>query len=235
MRVLVVDDEPDIHQLLAVKLRLSGRGEVVGTATAMPEGVELARKIQPDVVVTDLVMSPSRDDDTYLAKLRSVAPSAYVVVFTGYVRKAGEPMPSGADAYVVKGGTLDPLLDVIDGSTRPRTAASTPERSPLPGSAQVTLSAAAEQLTVSVAGDLDVSTVNDVLAGVLPAIEGGSRVVHLDLSGVDFIDACGLRVLVDANEHAGRAGVTFALARPSPTARRLLQVAGLHDAFDIDE
>jgi len=52
--ILVVDDEPHITHVLALKLR--GAGYTVETAGDGEEGFELARQIIPDLIITDLQM-----------------------------------------------------------------------------------------------------------------------------------------------------------------------------------
>lgn len=66
MRVLVIDDEPDVLMLCRVNLELAGH-EVVEAGTG-EAGLELARLERPDVVVLD-VMLPARDGFQILGDL----------------------------------------------------------------------------------------------------------------------------------------------------------------------
>jgi DNA-binding response OmpR family regulator len=66
MRVLVIDDEPDVLMLCRVNLDLAGH-EVVEAGTG-EAGLELARGEPPDVVVLD-VMLPARDGLQVLADM----------------------------------------------------------------------------------------------------------------------------------------------------------------------
>ena len=84
MRILVVDDEPDIR--LSTKMLLELHGHVVDTAANGAEAIESAVASAPDVVLLDLVM-PVMDGLTAARKLRElgkgtplliVAVSAYV-------------------------------------------------------------------------------------------------------------------------------------------------------------
>lgn len=68
MRVLVIDDEPDVLMLCRVNLQLAGH-EVVEASNGTV-GLELARKLEPDVVVLD-VMLPKMDGLTVLNELAS--------------------------------------------------------------------------------------------------------------------------------------------------------------------
>jgi DNA-binding NarL/FixJ family response regulator len=111
MRVLLIDDEPDLRELLAIALELDEGFEVVGRASSLAEGVEIAATTQPDVIVTDLVLGSSVPPAELLAELRDAAPSAAVVVFSG--RDVGLTPPVGADAAVLKGGDLAELLEKV--------------------------------------------------------------------------------------------------------------------------
>lgn len=95
---------------------------------------------------------------------------------------------------------------------------------------------AVERLTgsavVRVTGDLDVTTVPD-LRLELNALLDGTTDVTVDLSGVSFLDATGLGVLVGAHRRAGRHGVAFELRDPPHRIRRLLAVTRLDRVLRI--
>ncbi len=114
VRIVVVDDDEDIRQLLTLALPASSGAEVVGSADAAASAAAVVAALQPDIVVTDLVTSLAIEDSAgYLRELRRAAPAAKVVVFSGRVRREEEPLPAGVDAYVVKSGDLDELSDTI--------------------------------------------------------------------------------------------------------------------------
>ena len=108
MRVLLIDDEPDLRELLAITLEMDESFEVVGRASSLAEGAELARATRPDVIVTDLVLGASVPAEVLLGELREAAPDAAVIVFSG--RDVGVTPPGGADAAVMKGGDLADLI-----------------------------------------------------------------------------------------------------------------------------
>jgi DNA-binding response OmpR family regulator len=66
MRVLVIDDEPDVLMLCRVNLQLAGH-EVIEASNGKA-GLELARTLEPEVVVLD-VMLPKMDGLTVLSDL----------------------------------------------------------------------------------------------------------------------------------------------------------------------
>ena len=55
IRVLVIDDDPDALTLLKARLEHTGRFTVI-TATSGPEGLELARELEPELIVCDIYM-----------------------------------------------------------------------------------------------------------------------------------------------------------------------------------
>jgi len=74
-RILVVDDEPHITHVLALKLR--GAGYTVETAGDGEEGFEMARQTVPDLIITDLQM-PYLTGLEMCQKLRSNAETAQI-------------------------------------------------------------------------------------------------------------------------------------------------------------
>ena len=58
--------------------------------------------------------------------------------------------------------------------------------------------------------------------------------VVLDLGRVSFMDAAGIRVLVDAHHRAARMGTTLTVRRPSPAVVRVLTIAGLLDHLHVE-
>lgn len=91
---------------------------------------------------------------------------------------------------------------------------------------------------VSVRGEVDVATA-PIVRGALTEVEArrrglGTPSVVVDLSGVTFIDACGLGVLVGAARSARGAGHALALRDPSPQVLRLLEMTRLLDVFRVE-
>jgi anti-sigma B factor antagonist len=90
-----------------------------------------------------------------------------------------------------------------------------------------------------VRGELDIATaptLRRLLAAAHPRRDLGRDDVSLvvDLSGVTFIDASGLGVLVDSARWLGRDGRTLVLRDPSPWTRRLLDITRVRDLFAIE-
>jgi DNA-binding NarL/FixJ family response regulator len=112
-RVLVVDDEPDIVELLTIWLDDDPRCSHVFRANDLDGALVLAIEKQPDIVVLDFCFG-HRIATEILPPLRAACPDALIVVHTAS-RRAAElsgVREQGADAVVEKGaGTIDDLVD----------------------------------------------------------------------------------------------------------------------------
>jgi two-component system, OmpR family, response regulator len=117
MRVLVVDDEPSLSELLSMALRYEGWE--VRTAADGAAAVRTAREFRPDVVVLD-VMLPDVDGLEVLRRLR--AGSADVPVLFLTARDAVEDrvagLTAGGDDYVTKPFSLEELVARLRGLLR---------------------------------------------------------------------------------------------------------------------
>ncbi|TDC79332.1 response regulator transcription factor [Micromonospora sp. KC606] len=109
VRVLVVDDEPTLTDLLAMALRYEG-WEVRSAGDGMA-AVHAARQFQPDAVVLD-VMLPDLDGFQVLRRLREQAPTVPVLFLTA--RDAVEDrvagLTVGGDDYVTKPFSLEEVI-----------------------------------------------------------------------------------------------------------------------------
>jgi chemotaxis response regulator CheB len=79
MRVVIVDDEPEIVLLERTLLHRDGRFEVVGEGADGTSAVRLARTLQPHVIVLDVLM-PVMDGWEALPLIKRVSPDTQVVV-----------------------------------------------------------------------------------------------------------------------------------------------------------
>jgi anti-anti-sigma factor len=73
-------------------------------------------------------------------------------------------------------------------------------------------------------GEMDIATCPAIRRFLMAAISGGDVQLAVDMSGVTFIDASGIGVLVAAANRARQAGGGLSLLAPSPQVRRLLDV-----------
>jgi CheY-like chemotaxis protein len=114
-RVLVVDDDRVIQQLLEVNLELEGY-EVVATAADGKEALQKIAELKPDLVILDIMM-PKMDGLEVCRRLRADPDLAGIPVILLSARAQDmdirEGLEIGASAYLTK--PFDPveLLDVV--------------------------------------------------------------------------------------------------------------------------
>ena len=110
-RVLVVDDQSSMVDLLRWTLEDDPQFRIIGEASGGREAVALARHFQPDLVLLDLAM-PGVGGLEALPQIRAVAPDAQVVVLSGLepADMADRAREQGAADYLCKGGDPDRFL-----------------------------------------------------------------------------------------------------------------------------
>ncbi|MFI5632622.1 response regulator transcription factor [Streptomyces sp. NPDC051664] len=117
VRVLVVDDEPDVTDVLAGVM--TGEGWQVRTAADGATAIVTARDFHPDAVVLDWML-PDFDGLQILRALRREAPSVCVLFLTA--RDAVEDriagITAGGDDYVTKPYSLEEVLARLRGLLR---------------------------------------------------------------------------------------------------------------------
>jgi CheY-like chemotaxis protein len=100
--VLIIDDEAPIVDLLADIVE--ERGHTAICANTGVAGLELAREVRPDLIISD-VMMPLLDGYALLRALRSepeLADTAVVLVSAGFPRGVQLQIEPPADAYIRK-------------------------------------------------------------------------------------------------------------------------------------
>lgn len=114
MRILVIDDEPDVLLLCRVNLEFEGH-EVLEAADG-EEGYQMALREKPDLVVLD-VMLPQRDGFQVLQRLSDQAATRDipVVMLTAKAQEDDQMRGwlAGASGYVVKPFSPVALTDAV--------------------------------------------------------------------------------------------------------------------------
>jgi two-component system OmpR family response regulator len=117
LRVLVVDDEVNIAELISMALRYEGWQ--VRTAHTGSSAVNAARELGPDAVVLDMML-PDIDGLEVLRRMRTSLPDVPVVFLTA--RDAVEDrvagLTAGGDDYVTKPFSLEELVARLRGLMR---------------------------------------------------------------------------------------------------------------------
>ena len=107
IRILIVDDHAVVRKGLAMVLCLESDLEVVGEAENGRTGLELAKSLQPDIVLVDLVM-PEMDGQEMTLLLRKSHPHIKVIMLTGtdVDDRVYDLVAAGIEGYVLK--NIDP-------------------------------------------------------------------------------------------------------------------------------
>jgi DNA-binding NarL/FixJ family response regulator len=119
VRVLVVDDTPDVLRDLHQLLELSGVVKVVAEARDGAEAVALAATLAPDVVIMDLVM-PGMDgyEATRQIKIHHLARRVVVLSVHAGPEEIEQARRAGADSFIIKGSSYEILLKAILGQDK---------------------------------------------------------------------------------------------------------------------
>ncbi|MCF8712809.1 response regulator, partial [Corynebacterium parakroppenstedtii] len=108
-KVLVVDDEPNIVELLTVSLKF--QNFEVFSANSGNEALRIAREVNPDAYILD-VMMPGMDGFELLGKLRQEGldgPVLYLTAKDGVDQRI-HGLTIGADDYVTKPFSLEEVI-----------------------------------------------------------------------------------------------------------------------------
>ena len=114
IRILIVDDHFVVRQGLAALLTPRNGMQVVGEAASGREAIELARTLQPDVILMDMIM-PEMDGPEATACIKEDNPEARILVLTsfGEGNQIAAAVQAGALGYLLKDSSPDDLLHAI--------------------------------------------------------------------------------------------------------------------------
>ena len=121
LRVLLVDDVPEVRRLVRTALRFRGGFDVVGEASTGVAAVTLVDELEPDLVVLDLGLPDITGRDV-LTQVRELRPATKVVVFSGADAEDRSWYEQRVAGYVLKDADIDYLVDLLESVTRPATS-----------------------------------------------------------------------------------------------------------------
>ena len=103
IRVLLVDDHAVVREGLRNFLALQDGLEIVGEASDGNEAIEQAQRLEPDVILMDLVM-PGLDGIGAMRQLRARSPASRVIVLTSFLEdeRVLPAIQAGAAGYLLK-------------------------------------------------------------------------------------------------------------------------------------
>ncbi|MCC7199296.1 MAG: response regulator transcription factor [Gammaproteobacteria bacterium] len=119
VRIAIVDDHIILRQGLRALLEIETDLEIVGEAGTAADAVELVRRTQPAVVLSDISL-PDKSGLALISDLRALCPSIRILMLTAYssedyIRVA---LNSNADGYVLKDSSRAELLGAIRAISR---------------------------------------------------------------------------------------------------------------------
>lgn len=119
LRVVIADDHRLFAEALEAILTTDERIEVVGQASDGAQAVELARKLEPDVVLMDVSM-PVLDGFAATREIREESEGIRVLMLTGSNSRADvdRSREAGAAGYVTKDRIASELVATIVEVTR---------------------------------------------------------------------------------------------------------------------
>jgi CheY-like chemotaxis protein len=111
-RVLVIDDEPSMLDVVDLLLAHNQEGVQVSRAQDASQALRLARETHPSIIVLDYLL-PNTDAQELAGMLREIVPDASILVFSAALSE----QPYWADAFLTKSkiNELGPLVgDLIE-------------------------------------------------------------------------------------------------------------------------
>jgi len=114
IRVVIADDHRLFAQALEAILSGDDRIEIAGHARDGHEAVELARKLEPDVILMDIAM-PGMDGFQATRVIKKDQPAACILMLTGSNSRSDvdRARKAGAAGYVTKDRIAAELIDAI--------------------------------------------------------------------------------------------------------------------------
>ncbi|EAW37253.1 response regulator [Lyngbya sp. PCC 8106] len=108
-RILLIDDEEDIRELLQMSLEMSSSWEIL-TAESGQEGIEMACTYQPDAIILDVIM-PDMDGPTTFEQLQKnpETQNIPVILLTAKAKADEQPRYTNLGVKAVLSKLINPL------------------------------------------------------------------------------------------------------------------------------
>ena len=102
MKVLIIDDEPDIREIISIAFNLRWPEASVLTAGSGAQGLEITREEKPDIIILDVTL-PDAEGFEVCKQIRALtdAPVVFLTARDSEVDKV-KGLEAGADDYIVK-------------------------------------------------------------------------------------------------------------------------------------
>ncbi len=114
LRVLLSDDHPIVRRGVRTILESSSEYEICGEAGDGDQTLELANRLRPDIVITDISMTPTNGLEV-AQKLHFLLPDAKVLILTMHdsVEMLRAAAVAGASGYLLKSDAEELLVSAL--------------------------------------------------------------------------------------------------------------------------
>ena len=114
IKLLVVDDQNIVRKGICALLEQVDDIDVIGEASNGEEAVEQAKRLEPDVILMDLMM-PKMDGVTAIQEIQAVQLPARIIALTSFVTedKVFPAIKAGAMGYLLKDSEPEDLITAI--------------------------------------------------------------------------------------------------------------------------
>ena len=107
--ILIVDDSPDVRQILAKFLQANSCLQVVGEAASGLEAIKMAEELRPDIILLDLKM-PGLNGVEAASVLKRILPKTRILALSAYAESVSPisgASRSDIDLVMQKGSLMD--------------------------------------------------------------------------------------------------------------------------------
>ncbi|MBT9536749.1 MAG: response regulator transcription factor [Nitrospirae bacterium] len=119
IKVMIADDHALVREGISAFLRMSSDIEVVGEAADGLEAIEVAREINPDVILMDIAM-PRLGGLEATIELKKICPNTKILIVTQYDDKeyVNRLLKAGVSGYILKRSAGTDLIAAIKAVSR---------------------------------------------------------------------------------------------------------------------
>ncbi|MCX6003526.1 MAG: response regulator transcription factor [Chloroflexi bacterium] len=148
MKVLIIEDSPEIVEAVALCLQLRWPDVEISVATEGARGVEILKKSPVDIIILDISL-PDSDGFSVLHEVRSFSNVPTIILtIHGKEEEQAEGLEMGADDYIVKPFKPRDLVARVNAVIRRTTSAKTCKEKPLIVRGKLTLDLTNNEITI---------------------------------------------------------------------------------------